>query len=138
MRALLTLKGTDWPLEATDFFVNQCVLMKADVQREEIHFRTWKALGTKMSTKGFSVTWEQCRTKFINLNLLFSDRILVNEGKLCGRLWPYYQQFCSIHDIPQNYTVVESYWNEKGKDAPVDSLQQYVDVVGVGVAGTGM
>lgn len=89
-----------WPIEVTEAFVKQCVIKKAELRVERIPLKTWKDIEGVLNIK--EVTWQTCRDKYDVMRQLFVDTMLPLEGVMAGVKWPYYDEFCTIFDIPHN------------------------------------
>lgn len=99
------LTTVTWPSHVANLFVNECLTMKASVQRLEIPPTTWKNLSTAMTRHGYSITWTLCRDKFKHLSDFFANKMLPVQGVMAGVLWPYYERFCQLYDIPVDYVM---------------------------------
>ncbi|KAJ1522443.1 hypothetical protein ONE63_001633 [Megalurothrips usitatus] len=94
-----------WPLSKTNAFLEECVTLKEEVQKENVAVETWKKIAEKLTKREHDVTWQQCRSKFVLMNQFFADSILPVNGILGGVQWPYYQCFLKIHDLPADYEI---------------------------------
>jgi len=96
-----------WDANVTDTFVKACVSKKADTQKEDIPLRVWKELKNHMKEKGHDESWECYRAKFKQMNEFFANSLLRKGGMIHGVMWPYYHDFCTIHDVPFDFVPCE-------------------------------
>lgn len=64
---------------------------------------TWKQIVTDMKEVHGAITWQLCRDRFERMNNYFLETLLPVQGMLGGMLWPYYESFLKLHDIPNDF-----------------------------------
>ena len=89
----------------TKNFVSECENLKKEVQGSRIiPPATWKCISSAMKTNhDIEVDWDVCRDKFIQMRDLFLETLLPVEGYMAGQKWPYYDEFCTLYDIPYEF-----------------------------------
>ncbi|KAJ1520371.1 hypothetical protein ONE63_003506 [Megalurothrips usitatus] len=103
-QSVTIIKCNQWPEKAVRLFVKECVNRKGYVQVSNVPNKVWKEMQVCLLAEGFSLKWEQCREKFFNMNKLFEGRLLQCNGVMSGVVWPYYEDFLNIHDVPEDFS----------------------------------
>ncbi|KAJ1526374.1 hypothetical protein ONE63_009520 [Megalurothrips usitatus] len=110
--------------DSLPLFVLECVHRKGQVQKDPVPLATWKEISQVMKTYSYDIKWELCRDKFMNMNNMFRH-VLKRGATLYGVKWPYYNQFCAIHDIDVDETVETA---PLGGDNDTENDSEYEDL----------
>lgn len=97
-----------WEEEFTKAFVEECKILKAETQKDEIPNKVWKDIAAIMTAKhSKTMAWEVYRAKFHQMNNYFGNSMLPAGGWMGEMKWPYYDLFCDIHDVPIDFVPHE-------------------------------
>lgn len=113
-----------WPPEQVNGLLSQCNKWKKEIVKERVPPDVWKAISKelKMTDQG---SWQLCREKFSQMNRYFIDTILPGKGFLGEDMWAYYEEFCELYDIPEDYHQVinDTSANEEEDDDDYEDVQ---------------
>lgn len=105
-----------WPPEQTYDFLEVCKKKKKEILQERVPQDVWKAVRNGLSAYD-GLTWQLCRDKFFQMNKYFIDTILPEKGYLGDTIWAYYEDFCDLHDMPEDYLEIVGHDQQSDREA---------------------
>jgi len=65
---------------------------------------------------GGDFTWQICRERFCQMDNTFKTTFLPLGGVMGGVKWPYYENFCKLYEIPEDYYQIVMNASSDGGD----------------------